>query len=327
MSQAPIIDSNQYPQLITIQDGSGAFVEQFVGAALLALATQNSGPTEPSPTYALMIWADTSANILKIRNTSNNGWISYMDLTTGNILTSAATVSNVQQLPGYVGLDARVTSVAVSVTADYAVLQNASANVKALQSVSLNKTVNIGTTSTDTGVAIVANTWYKIWHVYNSTATSQLLLISSVTSTSPVLPSGYTYYQYVMSIRGTVGGFLYHMRKNDKEQTYVIDGTVLTNYRQIMGSDASDVLSSASVSDIVPPTATKIRMYVYKTTVNSVHLFIGANVNIYTYYYSGNQYEPTTADDHELTLESTNIYYQSNNTSNYIGCIGWTDKY
>jgi hypothetical protein len=321
MSQAPLIDASQYPQIITIKDGSGAFVEQYVGAALLALATQNSGPTEPSPTYALMIWADTSENKLKIRNTSNNGWISYLDLATGNLLTSAATATNVKSLPGYVNLIGKTTSVTVSVAADYGVLQNSSANVIALTGISLNKTVNIGATSTDTGATTAANTWYKVWHIYNPSADTQLLTVSSVTSTSPTLPSGYTHYKYVMCIRGTVGGLLYHTIKNDKEQAYIIEDGVLSQYREI-ASGVEATLTAKDISDYIPPTGVKIKVIAQKVGGAGVQIELGSNGSHYLYYNNGVTAEAALV---EFTLESTDIYYQSNNASNYCYCYGWTE--
>lgn len=49
--------------------------------ALTALASLSSGATAPSTTYANMLWYDTSANILKLRNEANSGWIDvgYLD--------------------------------------------------------------------------------------------------------------------------------------------------------------------------------------------------------------------------------------------------------
>lgn len=48
--------------------------------ALLAIVSTNSG-SEPSTTYANMMWYDTSANILKMRNEADDAWISvgYLD--------------------------------------------------------------------------------------------------------------------------------------------------------------------------------------------------------------------------------------------------------
>ena len=43
--------------------------------SLSAIATNNSGATEPSTTYAYQWWYDTSSNALKIRNADNDAWI------------------------------------------------------------------------------------------------------------------------------------------------------------------------------------------------------------------------------------------------------------
>ena len=49
--------------------------------ALQALGSTNSGATEPSTTYANMLWYDTTSNTLKIRSEANDAWISigYLD--------------------------------------------------------------------------------------------------------------------------------------------------------------------------------------------------------------------------------------------------------
>jgi hypothetical protein len=47
-----------------------------MNSALQALASNSSGATAPSTTYAYQWWYDTSVNILKMRNSDNDGWIS-----------------------------------------------------------------------------------------------------------------------------------------------------------------------------------------------------------------------------------------------------------
>lgn len=43
--------------------------------ALLAIVSNNSGSSAPSTTYANMIWYDSGANILKMRNEADDAWI------------------------------------------------------------------------------------------------------------------------------------------------------------------------------------------------------------------------------------------------------------
>ncbi len=79
---------------ITIPDGTGLEVEQRIRAAFEAVVTDFSGSTPPATTYPIMRWADTANNVLKIRNLANDGWIGFMDLATGEVLTNAATAAN-----------------------------------------------------------------------------------------------------------------------------------------------------------------------------------------------------------------------------------------
>jgi hypothetical protein len=52
--------------------------------ALAALASNSSGTSEPSTTYANQLWYDTSNDLLKFRNEANSAWITlaYMNQTT-----------------------------------------------------------------------------------------------------------------------------------------------------------------------------------------------------------------------------------------------------
>lgn len=60
---------------LVVANGSGAAVRAAVNAALETLATLNSGTAEPSVTYPFMWWADTTNDLLKIRNEADSAWI------------------------------------------------------------------------------------------------------------------------------------------------------------------------------------------------------------------------------------------------------------
>lgn len=85
---------------IVIANGTGAAVRTALNNALDSLSCDFSGVSEPGTTWALMKWADTTNNILKIRNLGNTAWISFMDLTTGNLLTNAATATTAEACTG-----------------------------------------------------------------------------------------------------------------------------------------------------------------------------------------------------------------------------------
>lgn len=63
---------------LIIPNSTGLVFRQNINAALNALATQNSGPFEPFPTYPGMMWLDTSTNpngVRWTRNGANDGWV------------------------------------------------------------------------------------------------------------------------------------------------------------------------------------------------------------------------------------------------------------
>jgi hypothetical protein len=63
-----------------IANASGAAVRSDLNNALAAIVSQNSGSSEPSTTYAYQLWADTTNNVLKIRNSANNAWNAFAAL-------------------------------------------------------------------------------------------------------------------------------------------------------------------------------------------------------------------------------------------------------
>ena len=58
-----------------IDNASGSDVRSDINSALQAIVSNNSSSSEPSPTFAYMRWQDTNNNLLKLRDSSNNAWI------------------------------------------------------------------------------------------------------------------------------------------------------------------------------------------------------------------------------------------------------------
>ena len=63
-----------------IANQSGSSFRSDLNNALSAIVSQNSGASEPSPTYAYQLWADTTAGVLKMRNGANSAWITLREL-------------------------------------------------------------------------------------------------------------------------------------------------------------------------------------------------------------------------------------------------------
>lgn len=58
-----------------IANGSGSAVRADINDALSALFSNSSGASEPTTTTAYMLWADTTNNVMKLRNAADSGWI------------------------------------------------------------------------------------------------------------------------------------------------------------------------------------------------------------------------------------------------------------
>jgi len=59
---------------------SGAAFRTDLNNALAAIVSNNSNSSQPATRYAYQWWADTSAGVMKIRNSANDGWIELFQL-------------------------------------------------------------------------------------------------------------------------------------------------------------------------------------------------------------------------------------------------------
>ena len=76
-----------------IDNSTGANVRADLNNALAALVSNSSSSSEPSTKYAYQTWVDTTANIIKIRNSSNNAWINLFTTAGGVDVDAASTFS------------------------------------------------------------------------------------------------------------------------------------------------------------------------------------------------------------------------------------------
>ena len=77
-----------------IANQSGANFRADLNNALDAIVSNNSGTSEPSTTFAYEWWVDTTNNLLKLRNSANNAWITLpLSITADNSTSGALTVN------------------------------------------------------------------------------------------------------------------------------------------------------------------------------------------------------------------------------------------
>ena len=63
-----------------LDNATGANFRSALNNALAAIVSNNSSSSEPSTKYAYQWWADTNEGVLKIRNSSNDGWVTLLQL-------------------------------------------------------------------------------------------------------------------------------------------------------------------------------------------------------------------------------------------------------
>lgn len=131
--------------------------------ALTALASLSSGGTAPSTTYANMLWYDTSANILKMRNEANSGWIDlgYLDQGVGafRILDDTQVTNTSGTQTGLLGDQATATWEAGTGTTESLV---SPAKVKA--AIDANSTVATKISAPTAGITQFPIGSYTIWY-------------------------------------------------------------------------------------------------------------------------------------------------------------------
>ena len=88
-----------------IDNSTGANVRADINSVLQAIASNNSGSSAPSTTVATQFFADTNAGIMKLRNTSNNGFVNLFTLA-GGIDVDAA--SNFNEDVTFTGASANI---------------------------------------------------------------------------------------------------------------------------------------------------------------------------------------------------------------------------
>ena len=90
MSQNDMVIANQ----------TAALARADINSALQALASNSLGTSAPSTTYAGQWWYDSSAAILKLRNSANSAWIDVGIFSSGSFVPSPGIASQAQAEAG-----------------------------------------------------------------------------------------------------------------------------------------------------------------------------------------------------------------------------------
>ncbi len=297
----------------------------FAGALVLTQSGSLLTPTGANITTA----AGDTADVLQM---SSGVWrITNYTAATGLALAGSPAVCLASGLK--IVNDNTTPNSKIDVTATSATLAAYSGSASGVLRNSISVVINDGVTGAnglDTG-AIAANTWYYVWLIDNGTAPAGLL---SLSSTAPTLPTGYIY-ACRFGARNTDGSsLLYREVQRGKQAQYVITGSTNTAAAPTMASGSTSSAWSAVGAGWMPPTANTVRVF---TNVANSSGNVGAAPNAsYGTGTSGTNPPPiwsgvggtgySASLSGELVLESTNIYYWSDNSAASLHAFGWTDS-
>lgn len=225
-----------------------------------------------------------------------------------------------------------ISSTSVTVTADIATLFTAAGAAFGLRGINASASLAAsGAGGLDTG-AEAASTWYNVFVIYNpATLTTAVLL--SLSSTSPVMPVGFTYKIRVGAIRNDGSSNLWRTLQVERKAQIVI-GTNPTTLPIIasgnVGSTTVPTWVAQATGNFVPPTASEITLVIGATdnvivAPNGSYGNLASIVNPPPFAFDYDSAAKTNPFG-TIILETSDIYYAGNSANSVVFCLGWVDN-
>lgn len=308
---------------------------------------------------AALIWQKLGSSSfmsgLMAKAKANDVVQSLVTISTGLTLDSSTnpptlTAPAVPYQGGFKNLSIKVASnTTVTVAADAVILTDGTNYRNVAPSSTINLGTNGGVDALDTGT-IAVNTWYFIWVIAQTAVGGTVACLASTSSTSPTMPSGYTYKARIGAVQ-TINGSatLYGTWQLGRTAQYVV-GLAQTSIVPVIANGVAGTFSATSPTLTavtvagngfwVPTTASRIIVAATGSWKGgSLSNFIiapntgygGANRgpqgsagNSYPLSSgNGGQVNTTTAS---MLLEATSIAWAADNVGAAMSCVGWEDN-
>lgn len=227
----------------------------------------------------------------------------------------------------------------LDVAATMVVVTDTNYNTFTLNSLSVSPNVtSAGINGLDTG-AVAANTWYYVWVVFNPTAALSATnpgCVFSTSSSSPTMPSGYTFKKCLGANRTDGSSNFYRVRQQNNRADYVVTAGTNTAAVRIIdsgskGNATTPTWVAASISNFVPPTATHIHVGLFTSSssiacVSPNSAYGGFNNSTNPAYFTNFAGGSAMRISDILPIESTNLYWASGGANGTLTCSGWIDN-
>lgn len=241
---------------------------------------------------------------------------------------------------GFRNLVATVTSdTSITLTADALTLEDSFGRAYRARNVNITASLAVsGAGGLDTG-SETPNTWYSFWPIYNQ-STNNLTLLLSTSATAPTLPSGYTFRARNGWVRNDASSNLWRtLQKGNRAQ--IVIGTNPTASPVVAsgtnGNPVGPIWATIATGNFVPSTASSIRGTMLNAQSDNTRAILAPNSNYGAWNAAnaapvGNGNNGITGsfiivnEQFDIVLESTNIYYASNNSGTNVLLNGWIDN-
>lgn len=227
----------------------------------------------------------------------------------------------------------RASNTTISISADEIVLQKAGTkNTYTTPAVTLTNTITgSGANGLDTG-SLSANGWFYVYVIYNGTTIASLL---SASPTSPTLPSGYTYYARVSSVRLDGSTHVVGFTKLNRQWQYRVGDNLSGSpliCSGVIGSTSVPTYVSQSLNDMAPPDAIELWFegqsagggdtilapngaYGAWQSASNPPMFSWGQGGIFAWAFG------------RMLLESAFVYFASSDSSSKLFATGFTEKF
>lgn len=194
----------------------------------------------------------------------------------------------------------------------------------------------VGANGIDVG-GLGNTTSYGIWTIYSSTGNAYAGLLSASFS-APTMPAGYNAKARIGSIPTNGSAHFQNIIQQGRSGQYVVVAGSTTAHLPILASGAAGnlvgpVWAAISLTNLVPPTASRVMGSVGATNSDSVAAMAAPN-NSYGIITGSSNPPPTGINTSganfwtpfNFMLESANIYWISNSANGVITLLGWEDN-
>ena len=251
-----------------VANASGAAVRSDINNIFLAVASANSGTSEPSTMYPFMIWVDTTNDLVKLRNGANDAWLT---------LPYSMTASNTVDINGGTVDGTTIGSSSASTIVGTTVVANTSLNI-ASDGATVTGIKDEDDMSSNSAVKLATQQSIKAYvdsQVDTVDTLGEVLAIGNTTGGTDLAVSANDDITFTDSSKAIFGASsdlsIYH----DGSNSYVDEQGTGNLY--LKGSDSVRFLSSAGEDMVVARTDGAVELY-HNNTLKLSTSTLGVNI-------------------------------------------------